>query len=224
MDFGERVLKFYRSLRISGSLPEGVEVMNPYRDETAFQLCKAFYGKFYADESKRFLILGINPGRNGAGITGIPFTDPIKLETRFKILNTFQKKPELSAEFIYMMIDAYGWHEAFFRKFFINSVSPLGFIQSGKNINYYDSPALKEALTPFIHDSMKKILKLNIDKDVAFCLGEGANYKYLSALNEKMGYFQRIVPLAHPRFVMQYKRKQLGAYLDDYLQKLKSIA
>jgi hypothetical protein len=224
MHFAEKVLKFYRNLRITEPLPEGVEVMNPYQSDTAFHVCKLFYEKFYNDGSKRFLILGINPGRNGAGITGIPFTDPIKLETRFSISNDFQKKPELSADFIYMMIDTYGGPEKFFRKFFINSVSPLGFIQNGKNINYYDIPALRQALTPFIHDSMKRILKLNIDKDVAFCLGEAANYKYLAALNDKMGYFNRIIPLAHPRFIMQYKRKQVGAYLNDYLQKLKSVS
>ena len=224
MHFGQNVLKFYRSLRIKEPLPEGVEVMNPYQADAAFQVCKLFYEKFYNDTSKRFLILGINPGRNGAGITGIPFTDPIKLEARFGILNSFQKKPELSADFIYMMIDAYGGPEKFFRKFYINSVSPLGFMQHGKNINYYDIPTLRDALTPFIHHSMKKILKLNIDREVAFCLGEGANYKYLTALNDKTKYFKRLIPLAHPRFIMQYKRKQLGVYLNDYLQKLNSVS
>jgi hypothetical protein len=224
MHFADKVLTFYRGLRIAEPLPEGVEVMNPYQNDTAFHVCRLFYEKFYNDDSKRFLILGINPGRNGAGITGIPFTDPVKLEARFSISNAFQKKPELSADFMYMMIDAYGGPEKFFRKFFINSVSPLGFVQNGKNINYYDIPALRQALTPFVNESMKRILKLNIDKDVAFCLGEGANYKYLTALNDKMGYFGRIIPLAHPRFIMQYKRKQVGAYLDEYLQKLNSVS
>ncbi len=39
----------------------------------------------------RYLILGINPGRFGGGITGIPFTDPIRLQNICGIENDFQK-------------------------------------------------------------------------------------------------------------------------------------
>lgn len=223
MDFGKSVLKFYRSIRITEPLPAGVEVMNPYQSNAAYKVCQAFYERFYNDNLKRYLILGINPGRYGAGITGIPFTDPIKLETRFDIPNNFQKKPELSADFIHQMIDAYGGPEEFFRKFFINSVSPLGFTQNGKNVNYYDTPELREALKPFIRNSIKEMLNMNVDRQMAFCLGEGANYKYLHALNNEMGFFEQIIPLAHPRFIMQYKRKQLETYLADYLEKLSRV-
>lgn len=220
MDFGKKALKFYRNLRIDEALPDGVEVMNPYQRKMAFEVCRRFYEMFYNDDLKRYLILGINPGRNGAGITGIPFTDPVKLEQRFRISNDFQKKTELSADFIYTMIDAFGGAEKFFRKFFINSISPLGFIRGGKNVNYYDFPALRDALGPFIRKSMKSMLELNVHRSVAFCLGEGANFKYLQALNREMGYFEQIIPLAHPRFIMQYRRKRLPLYVEDYLQKL----
>jgi len=216
-------LKFYRALRISDPLPEGIEVMNPYQNEACFEVCKSFYGKFYNDDLKRHLILGINPGRHGAGITGIPFTDPIKLESILGIPNSLARKPELSADFIHAMIAAFGGPEKFFSGFFINSVSPLGFVQAGKNLNYYDMPRLKTALAPFIRNSMQSLLNLNIDRKVVFCLGEGANYKYLVALNDELQVFQQIIPLAHPRFIMQYKRKQLAAYLEDYLQKLRSV-
>ena len=222
MNFGKKVLKFYRDLRIDETLPDGVEVMNPYKQERALEVCRDFYERFYNDDLKRYLILGINPGRNGAGITGIPFTDPVKLEQRFGIANDFQKKTELSADFIYTMIDAFGGAEKFYRKFFINSISPLGFIREGKNVNYYDFPALRDALVPFIRKSMRSISTLNLHRSVAFCLGEGANYKYLQTLNLEMGYFEHIIPLAHPRFIMQYKRKQLGFYVEDYLKKLNS--
>jgi hypothetical protein len=130
------------------------------------------------------------------------------------------KKPELSADFIYTMIRSYGGPEKFFGKFFINSVSPLGYMQNGKNLNYYDTASLRQAVKPFIHRSMKSLLELNIDRTVVFCLGEGANYKYLLRLNEELHFFQRIIPLAHPRFIMQYKRRQLSSYLEEYLKKL----
>lgn len=224
MDFGRKVIKFYRGLRLEEPLPEGVIAMNPYQDEASLRVCKAFYEKFYGDHSKRYLILGINPGRYGAGVTGVPFTDPVKLETRLGIRNSLPKKPELSADFIHTLIDAYGGAEKFFGKFFINSVSPLGFIQNGNNINYYDSPRLRQSLAPFIRRSMKGLLKLNVHRNIAFCLGEGANYKYLLALNQELKFFQHIVPLAHPRFIMQYRRKQLAFYLEDYLKKLNDVS
>jgi hypothetical protein len=223
MTFAEKVLGFYRELNLGDVLPEGVEILNPYQDPTAFGVCKSFYGKFYNDDLKRFLILGINPGRYGAGITGIPFTDPIKLEKIFGIPNGFHKKAELSADFIHAMIAAFGGPEKFFSKFFISSVSPLGFVQEGKNLNYYDTPILTTAVEPFIRSSMQRLCGLNIDRSVVFCLGEGANHKYLQKLNEKEKFFDRIIALAHPRFIMQYRRKRLNDYLDDYLQKLNSV-
>ena len=222
MTFGEKVIKFYKSLKITDPCPPGIEVMNPYLDKTCIEVCKKFYGKYYHDYNKRFLIIGINPGRYGAGITGIPFTDPIKLESLFGIKNTLPKKPELSADFIHTMIGAFGGYENFFSSFFINSVSPLGFVQGGKNLNYYDTPALKKSLDSFIRKSLHGLLNLGIHRDVAFCLGEGQNYKYIRQANEEEKWFTEIIPLAHPRFIMQYRRKQMADYLDDYLRKLNS--
>lgn len=223
MTFAEKVLEFYRELAIGVRLPDGIEVLNPYQDDTAFGLCRSFYRKYYHDKLERFLILGINPGRFGAGITGVPFTDPIKLETIFGIKNGFPKKTELSADFIHAMIAALGGPDQFFSKFYINSVSPLGFIKAGKNVNYYDTPQLIKALEPFIQGSIEKQLTFGVNRKIAFCLGEGANFKYLQKLNDREQYFTEIIPLAHPRFIMQYKRKQLDRYLDDYLQKLNSV-
>lgn len=220
MTFAEKVLKFYRNLNIDDTLPAGVGVMNPYADPASMEVCRKFYTKFYNDTTERFLIVGINPGRYGAGITGIPFTDPIKLESAFGIANTLQKKPELSAEFIHKMIAGFGGYERFFSVFFINSVSPLGFVYAGKNLNYYDTPALKKALDPFVRKSIRGLLNLGICREVAFCLGEGTNYRHLAGLNEEEKWFEEIVPLAHPRFIMQYRRKLVSTYIDDYLNKL----
>lgn len=223
MTFAEQVLSFYRQLKIVDPLPEGIEILNPYQDDSSFAVCQAFYRKYYQDNRKRFLILGINPGRFGGGITGVPFTDPVKLETICGIKNHFPKKAELSADFIHRMIAAFGGPETFFSKFYINSVSPLGFIKSGKNVNYYDNPHLMKSLGPFIRDSIQNQLKFDIDREVAFCLGEGLNFKYLKRMNDQEKYFKQIIPLAHPRFIMQYKRKNMLYYLDDYLQKLNHI-
>ncbi|MBL7873826.1 MAG: DUF4918 family protein [Cyclobacteriaceae bacterium] len=216
--FSQRVLNFLSSLSIQSSLPRNVEVLNPYRDPLAFQLCKNFYAQYYADTNHRRIILGINPGRFGAGLTGIPFTDPIKLETICDIKNDFDKKAELSADFIYKMIAAYGGAYEFYKSFYFSSVSPLGFTRDGKNLNYYDDKKLTERLLPFIVLSLNKQLKFGLDKKVVYCLGEGENYKFLFKLNEQHHFFENIIPLAHPRFIMQYKRKSLNQYIDSYLK------
>ena len=223
MTFGEKVLKFYEQVQITDPLPEGVSVMNPYQDRSCMEVCRKFYSKYYDDNNERFIILGINPGRYGAGITGIPFTDPIKLETLLGIENDLPRKPELSAEFIHKMITAFGGHDKFFSTFFINSVSPLGFMANGKNLNYYDTPPLKKSLEPFIRKSLHELLKLGINQEVAYCLGEGENFKYIQKINSEERLFEEIVPLAHPRFIMQYRRKQMDQYIKDYLEKFAAI-
>ncbi len=40
MTFAEKVLGFYRSLKIDDPLPDGVGVMNPYADSLPMEVCK----------------------------------------------------------------------------------------------------------------------------------------------------------------------------------------
>lgn len=195
--------------------------MNPFRNAESFSYCTRFYQKFYNDENERSIILGINPGRHGGGVTGIPFTDPIKLEDCCGIPNPFLKKPELSADFIYTMINAYGGPEIFYRNFYFSAISPLGFMKDGKNLNYYDIKELQTALRGFIIDSLTKQMSFGIKKSICYCLGEGENLKYLNRLNDELKVFKSVVPLAHPRFIMQYRRKRVNEYVDTYLQKLR---
>jgi hypothetical protein len=223
MTFSEQVLSFYQNLSISAQLPQDVLVLNPYKDSEVFSFCSQFYRKFYGDTNQRKIILGINPGRHGAGVTGIPFTDPIKLERYCGISNPFLKKPELSADFIYTMIQAYGGPEKFYGKFYFSAISPLGFTCAGKNLNYYDIKELQNALEDFILDSLMQQLSFGIDRSVCYCLGEGENYKYLKLLNERLKIFDKVIPLAHPRFIMQYRRKKVEDYVNIYLQKLDGV-
>lgn len=219
MAFADSVLTFFRQLTISAELPSGVEVLNPYRDQLAIDLCSQFYKKYYSDDLQRTLILGINPGRHGGGLTGIPFTDPIKLEKICGIPNTFQKKAELSADFMYNMIAAFGGPESFYKQFYFSSVSPLGFTMDGKNLNYYDIRELQASLRDFIIQSLRATLAFGVNTSVCYCLGEGENFKYLNRLNTELRIFKEIIPLAHPRFIMQYRRKKVNEYVEDYLTK-----
>lgn len=219
MTFAEHILKFYKSLDLSAhKLPKGVEVLNPYQDKTALELTQKFFTKFYSDNEPRKIIIGINPGRFGGGMTGIPFTDPIRLEKICGIENDIPKKPELSSDFIYRMIEAFGGTEKFYSIYFISSVSPLGFTKNSKNLNYYDQKDLQEAVYDFIVRSIKTQLTFNISTEVAFCLGEGQNYKFLQVLNKEHKFFGEIVPLPHPRFIMQYRRKRLDEFIGIYVK------
>ncbi len=195
--------------------------MNPFKDKYTYNICKQFYHKYYNDNNPRHLILGINPGRFGGGITGIPFTDPLRLASVCSIENNYQKKQELSSVFIYDMIASFGGAESFYNKFYISSVSPLGFTRNNKNLNYYDDRNLEQSLKEFIIENIYLQLKFGISRDVVFCLGEGKNFKYLSKLNNEMNFFDQVIPLPHPRFIMQYRLKRKEEYIEDYLLKLR---
>ncbi len=220
--FVDYILSFLKTLHLNLKLPYGIEVMNPFRNITTMEVCTQFYKKYYSDNKDRRMIIGINPGRFGAGITGIPFTDPIRLKNICDIDNHLQQKQELSSLFIYDVINAYGGAEKFYQDFYITAVSPLGFTKHGKNLNYYDDKSLQNDIKNFVIDCMNKQLKFGIDRSVAFCLGDGKNYKYLSRLNEEMKFFDKVIPLSHPRFIMQYKLKKKEEYIQSYLEKLKS--
>jgi hypothetical protein len=214
------ITEFYKSLHLNIKLPTGVEVMNPYRDKTTIKLVELFYQKFYSDNNSRTLILGINPGRFGGGLTGIPFTDPIKLEQHCGIRTELPKKAELSADFIYSMINAYGGPQKFYSRYFISAVCPLGFTKAGKNLNYYDDKNLQNAVEGFIMQTLNTQLNFGINKEKCFCLGEGKNFEFLRKLNQRHSFFKQVIPLPHPRFIMQYRRKRLNEFVELYIRQL----
>ncbi len=216
----ELIISFLTNLSPTFNLPSGVEIMNPYLYDNSLALAKKFYSKYYSDSNKRIFLFGINPGRLGSGVTGVPFTDPLKLEIECGIPNLLAKKPELSADFIYRMINAYGGPERFYNRYFFTAVCPLGFTKNGKNLNYYDEKILAENAETFIAGCIENQINTLGAYDTCFCLGEGTNYKYLSQLNAREKYFKQIIPLAHPRFIMQYKRKSLDEYISRYLKEL----
>lgn len=195
--------------------------MDVHKDEAVRKACTAFYKKFYNDNRQRYLLIGINPGRFGGGVTGLPFTDPVRLENDCGIKNGWQKKQELSSVFMYEMMAAYGGVKKFYRDIYISAVSPLGFVKEGKNLNYYDDKMLKQQIKPFVVSCMEQQLQFGLGREVCFCIGEGENLKYLSELNRQQGWFKNVEAVAHPRFIMQYKLKHKQDYIDKYLETFK---
>jgi hypothetical protein len=213
---------FKNLLNYLPALPGGVEWLLPLdREPETGRVFQLFLEKYYADDLSRTLLLGINPGRFGAGITNVAFTDPAHLLRECGIDSHFDKREEISAQFVYKVIRAFGGVEVFYRGFFINSVVPFGFVKDGKNYNYYDDKTLQSAVEPFALRHIRGLLDCGMNRRVCFCLGEGKNFKFLEKLNQREGFFGKIIPLAHPRFIMQYKRRLVDDYVQDYLSKLR---
>lgn len=219
----DRIIRFCLNLAPSFELPGGVEMMNPYRQEGVMDVVSRFYRRYYNDSQPRIILFGINPGRFGAGVTGIPFTDPIRLEEVCGIKNGFDKKPELSSEFVYNVVEAYGGPEAFYGDFFVSAVCPLGFTRDGKNLNYYDDKTLLSSCEPFIIRTMREQSSMFPSGDRCGCLGKGLNYKYFQKLNRQERIFDGIVPMPHPRWVMQYRRKKMDLFVHQYVGQLRKL-
>jgi len=222
--FAHGVLSFLENLDPPSLVPPGVRVMNPYLNSQAWKATVEFYQKYYADNSPRILLIGINPGRFGGGITGIPFTDPINLDQECGIQNDFQKRTELSSRFIYRMIEYLGGVQQFYKRFYITATCPLGFVKGGKNLNFYDLPDLQNGWEQFMVECMLKQLEFNSIEQIAFVLGQGKNFAYLQQLNQKHQFFEELEILPHPRWVMQYRLKRIDEFLDVYKTKLESAS
>jgi hypothetical protein len=227
--FADRIIDFNRNLQYNGSLPADVSIMNPFRDnDFAFDISSQFYRKYYNDEHPRHLVLGINPGRFGSGMTGVSFTDPKRMIAQCKIPYNGPITHEPSSEYVYDMIKAFGGVSEFYQQFYIHSVCPLGFTITGPkgkevNYNYYDMPELSKAVYPFIIENLQKQIAIGFETDVCFCFGTGKNEAFLRKLNDEQQFFKKIVALEHPRFIMQYKSKTKLDYIDKYVKAFNEV-
>jgi hypothetical protein len=214
--FGDRAFRFYTTLELRNRLPRGVVALNPYRTPRIRDYIRLFLRKFFSDNHKRVLVFGINPGRFGACITGVTFTDPIALETFCGVPNNLLKKRELSSVFIYEFIKFWGGPKKFYRDFFLTAVSPLGFVKNNRNFNFYDHPALLRDIKPFLIRSIESQLGFGARREAAILLGTGKIKQVFENLNGECSFFKTVLAVEHPRFIMQYRRRKLRDYLRKY--------
>lgn len=223
--FADQVIEFNESLVYSGKLPDGFEVLNPYLEnpETMVVMQK-FYHKYYNDSYKRKFMIGINPSRYGAGVTGVPFTDTKRLESVCGIQMESAHTHEVSSVFMYDMIADYGGADLFYKDIYINSPFPLAIVRKTKNgwlnANYYDDKELFQDVKDFMIDSLKSHISLNLDTSEVFILGK-KNAEFISKLNKEVQLFDTITILEHPRYIQQYKSKEKQLYIDKYILALK---
>lgn len=227
--FSDSVLEFNEWLsNISLKLFDNYTISNPFNGKNRLQIkeiTNTFYKKYYNDNNKRYLILGSSPARKGTATTGIPFEDASHLyrETGIMIDNFYINKS--SSDFLYDVMEQYGGCEKFYKDFFMSFVCPLGIVNVNSkgnevNSNYYENKKLENVLYNFIVDSLKKQISFVIDTSICYCIGSGENFKFLTKINEQYKFFDRIIALEHPRFIMQYNSKDRNKYLDKYINAL----
>jgi len=231
-NFSDNVLEFNEWLaNIFLDLPDNYSINNPFNGKNKEQINKitnVFYKKYYNDNHKRYLILGSSPARKGTAITGIPFEDASHLysETGIMIDNFYINKS--SSNFLYEVMEQYGGCKKFYKDYFLSFVCPLGIVNKNSkgnevNANYYESKKLENVLYDFIVDSLKRQIAFGIDTSICYCIGSGENFKFLTKINEKNKFFDKIVALEHPRFIMQYNSKDRDKYLKKYMTVLKDL-
>lgn len=226
--FGEKVISLNRNLIFSDNLPENFRVLNPYLDNPeTIKVMTEFYDTFYNDTKQRKFIIGINPSRHGAGVTGVPFTDTKRLESCCGIKMKSAHTHEISSVYMYDMITEFGGPIDFYKQFYINSPFPLAIVRKTKegnwlNANYYDDKELFKSVKDYMILSLKKHISLGLDTSTVYVLGK-KNATFIQKLNEEEHLFDNLKVLEHPRYIQQYKSKEKQLYIDKYILTLNNV-
>lgn len=226
--FADKVIQFNDDLFFLDPLPQGFRVLNPFVENPETKVVmQQFYQKFYNDNKQRKFIIGINPSRHGAGVTGVPFTDTKRLDSVCGIKMESAYTHEVSSAFLYDMILEYGGAEKFYSDFYINSPFPLAIVRNKKgdawlNANYYDDKKLFEAVKEYMIESLKKHISLGLDTSEVYILGK-KNADFIKKLNDEAKLFGNLVALEHPRFIQQYKYKERHLFIDKYILTLNQL-
>ena len=222
----QKIVAFNDTLRnTSINLPGKHRLINPFTNDDRqriAQITHRFYRQYYYDDKRRFMILGSSPARRGTVLTGVPFEDVNHLQKDTGISIDAFGANKRSSSFLYEVMEEYGGRQNFYKQFYMSFVCPLGIEKinlkgNWVNCNYYENAALKECLHPFIVDSLRRQIDFNIDTSVCFCIGSGENFKFLTNINNKHRFFDTIVPLEHPRFIMQYNSNRKEEFMQKYV-------
>ena len=219
----QKILAFNDALKSASiNLPEKYRLINPFAGANQQQITCRFYHKYYHDNKRRFMILGSSPARRGTALTGVPFEDVNHLQKDTGISIDAFGANKRSSSFLYEVMEEYGGRQNFYKQFYMSFVCPLGIEKinlkgNWVNCNYYENAALKKYLYPFIVDSLRRQIDFNIDTTVCFCIGSGENFKFLTNINDEHHFFDAIVPLEHPRFIMQYNADRKEEFIQKYV-------
>jgi hypothetical protein len=114
-----------------------------------------FNRKFYPKGVPKTVLCGINPGRLGAGKTGVPFTD-FKSLSRL-IPNITRQDTERTAQFFHEIVDHFG-AQNFYQSFYVTNVSWFGYAKGKRNLNFNELPVpAKEAVKSLFSYEMSRV-------------------------------------------------------------------
>ena len=222
----QKILAFNDALKSASiNLPEKHRLINPFtgaNQQRIAQITHRFYRQYYHDNKRRFMILGSSPARRGTALTGVPFEDVNHLQKDTGISIDAFGANKRSSSFLYEVMEEYGGRQNFYKQFYMSFVCPLGIEKINLkgnwiNCNYYENAVLKKCLYLFIVDSLRRQIDFNIDTSVCFCIGSGENFKFLSNINNEYHFFDTIVPLEHPRFIMQYNADRKEEFIQKHV-------
>lgn len=175
-----------------------------------------FHKRYVQPNSPKIVICGINPGRNGAGLTGIPFID---FKSLSKMLpNIAKEESEQSAKFFYSVIQEFGI-ENFYQKFHVTNISWYGFsqIDKQKNVNY-DNISTEIAI--FLIEKFVEEMEF-INPDFIIPLSKNVFYE-LKSLKERNKIKAEIgTRLCHPSWISTYRSNDINLWTNKYVETLK---
>lgn len=154
---------------------EGVSILDDFLKN--WSNIERFYSEYYGTSYPETVLCGINPGRNGAGKTGVPFIDFSSLS---KLLDGVGRDDwERSAQFFFDIVQHFG-PRTFFRSFYVTNFSWVGYAKSGKNLNYHDLSGEAQAIIARLfryemnHIHPKRIISLSkrVHEDITACMGD----------------------------------------------------
>lgn len=167
----------------------------------------SFWQTYYGDPVPRVVICGINPGRHGAGKTGIPFVD---FQSLSQLISGIDRQDgERSAEFFFQVVRQFGM-EAFFHSFYVTNVASVGFIRDGKNLNYNELP--ESALKVVEHNFLQEMEIIQPTHFIS--LGEVVQNTVRKLLPASVDCSMR---MPHPAWVTTYRGKELHEWTTRYL-------
>ena len=131
----------------------GIEILKDFLEN--WDAVLEFNRVFYAEGEPKTVLCGINPGRLGAGKTGVPFMDFRSLSKL--IPGVTRDDTERSAKFFYEVVNHFGARN-FYRSFYVGNVSWVGYSKERKNINFDALPVpARDAVLSFFRYEMNRI-------------------------------------------------------------------
>ena len=170
----------------------------------------AFWKKFYGNSVPRIMICGINPGRLGAGKTGVPFLDFASLSQLIPGIDRHDS--ENSASFFFEVVKSFG-AESFFKTFYVTNFSSVGYVKDGVNFNYNDLPQV--ALETVERNFLAEIAI--VEPTHVISLGREVHRSVRKLLPPGI---DCSLYLPHPSWIATYRSNEVGYWVQRYREVL----